>query len=291
MAKRITVNPGDIVVTDEQRTFGFSGKSTGAVVTVLEKYTMARFGRAENAVYAEICWKCSGSGFLRYYAGIFQGQCFPCVGAGTIRRIGKGTPLDIVRVLRARETAAARREANRLTEAEAKKAGQHEWLAANPQAATVSAYVRAAMDRDGGHTTAFSPMLQEMACKANNWPLSQEQVSFLLDLFAEDIAAEMALKAKTETREWVGAEGAKVTVTGKLVYTTANTKNYGGGDRTSTLFVIETETGDSVKWWWTGFYQPVRGTVYTVTGTVKEQGNTEKYGKYTQLTRVVTQAA
>lgn len=279
MAAKIAVVESDIVVQQERATFGLPHcRSIGAMVTILGEHTVARFRRSDGtAEYVQICGTCQGTGFRPQFAGIFEGVCFPCNGIGLGKRVGNGTPVEVVRVLHTRQLARRRREAKRLAALETQRQAHSAWLARQPELAAKLAQVRA--------TALFAPLTKELAVKGGHSVLSAAQVALFESCYAENLAEAAQKQAATTAREWVGQVKEKITFTGKLVFTTQSWNNFGGYERCSTLYVLTAENGATVKWWRTGSFEPTRLEIYTITATVKELGESAEYGKFTQVTR------
>ncbi len=71
--------------------------------------------------------------------------------------------------------------------------------------------------------------------------------------------------ATTAARTFMGTEGAKITFTGKVVYTRIIDGTYGS----VTLIKFEDEQSNVATWFASGIKDAQRGDKYTVTGTVK----------------------
>lgn len=288
MATKITVSESDIVVTAERAEFGLpSCRSIGRLVKVLDQYELAQFRRGGDlAEYVEICGTCSGTGFRPEFAGLFGGQCFPCRGTGLHRTVGTITLLDLVRKLRRREAEAKRRDAKRAAERNAKADALAAWLAERPELAERLAEVRATIEVAGGNERLFNPTTRDIASKTARWTLSDAQVTLFDRLYAEDKAALAERQAKAAARGWIGEVNDKVTFTGKLIHTAHSHKEVAWNVTVSaTLYTLVAEDGTTVKWWRSGYFEPVRFEVYTVTGTVKKLENSAEHGKATVITR------
>jgi hypothetical protein len=283
-AATIVVNDGDITVTACGVRFGHSpGRmSTGDLVMLLGLYQAARFSNrdASQAVYRQICWKCNGSGFLSYYAGIYSGVCFPCNGVGLGKLVSQGSPEDVVKVLRSREAAKARRAAKKQAEQQAKAVEHATWAAAHLELVTQAAQVKASVDAEEG---IFGPLLLKLADQAGHTPLSAAQATLFSQLYQEDLATQAAKAAATRARRWLGEKGDKITVTGKVVYTRHDFFEVRGYDRSSTVMILVDADGNSVEWRRSGYYEIERWTVLTVTAKVKDLKETAKYGKCTVI--------
>lgn len=287
MAKAITVNDADITVIEPQARFGLRHcRRTGDIVRVLDTYTLARFNLGDGtAVYREICDTCRGTGFRPEFAGVFGGECFPCRGAGVLRKACAGSPLDLVRAMRRRQQAQTRRASARRDMQQARLDAHGAWLAANADLADMLARVRAAAEIDPNDRT-FSPLLRDLACQAVYRILTPARCALAQKMYDEGVQARQRRQQAAAQREWLGATGEKVTFTGTLVYTNHVWKNFGAGDRASTLYILaDGATGARVKWWRSGYWTPEHKGVYTLTGTIKELEADATYGKCTVLTR------
>jgi len=293
------------------RSFGYNGRARGMVVRLsghptIEGREVVRF----NGVCREICETCHGSGFRPEYAGIFGGQCFYCTATGLGAVFGKGSALELARKLRNRAQATERREAKRAAEVERKNAeraiGHEVWKAANSHlAGIVAEYGRFVACEHWSLTSGpcyrevceearrdaeeiYYPELIHTAYTAMWRALDTQETARLAELAAmqeERTAKRLAAQERTAAKRWIGAEGAKVTVTGTLAKPFHLESTFGYRTTTSTLYKLTTPDGDVVTWFRTGFHTFEAGETVTLTGTVKALKETEKYGKETQLTR------
>jgi len=296
MATKITVSEDDIVVTEQRAEFGLhSCRSTGRIVKVLDTYTLAQFRRGDGtAEYREICDTCYGTGFRPEYAGVFGGTCFPCNGSGLHRKVGQGTPVEMIRVLRRREADRIRRQAKRQEAEQAKQDAHARWLADNPELAARLAEVRATLDAEGADARAFNPTTRDLAVQGGHRPLSAAQIDLFDKLYQADRHELAERQRKAAARGWIGQKNDKVTFTGTLVFTRHFTSEVGyRRTATSTLYTLQGADGTTVKWFRSGCYTPALGETYTVKGTVKKLEDSPQYGKATVITRgeIVAMAA
>jgi hypothetical protein len=298
----------EVNVIEARRTFGHSGHTVGQVVALtktgdeyLDGIELARFGQS----YREICGNCGGSGFLPFYAGIADGVCFPCMGAGTGKQIGSGTVEELTKVLVRRAKARARTAAKREEKFAAAKVAHVAWLAANPAVAEIAARFgsltdcrceRAAADqwRECNEETCWERqrevrnthdgVLLELAGYATCRIITDKQVDLLIRLVAEHAIKTAAREVKASAvaeRKWLGAEGEKISATGTLGRPYHSESAWG----TSTIYKLTTDDGNVVTWFRSGYHQFEAGVRVTMTGTVKKLAESEKYGKETVLTR------
>lgn len=286
MATRIVINDEDIVTTGQQVRFGLAHRRrTGDIVRVYDTFTLARFDLGDGtAAYRDICGVCRGTGFRPEFAGIFNGECFPCRGNGVSGRICAGTPLDLARVLRRRQNAQARRDKARQTARQARQDAHALWLAADPPLAAALAEVRDTAAADPRDKT-FSPLLHDFACQAARSILSPAQCTLAHTMYQEGVQARDRKRAAADKRQWIGEQGQKVTFTGTLIYHTHAWANFHGHDVATTLYILVGDDGNRVKWWRSGYWSPQEKAMYTLTGTVKELESDAVYGRCTVLTR------
>lgn len=298
----------EVTVIDAARRFGHSGYTLGQVVRLakttdeyLDGVELARFGQS----YREICGNCGGTGFLPFYAGIADGVCFPCMGAGTGKQIGAGTVEELTKVIVRRAKARARTAAKREAKFAAAKVAHVAWIAANPAVAEIAARFGSLTDCRCERATAdqwrecneescweqqrevrntHDGVLLELAGYATCRIITDRQVDLLVKLVAEHevkVTAREARAVQTAEQKWLGAAGVKISATGVLGKPIYLDGDYG----TRTLYKLTTADGDRVAWFRTGFHEFEAGATVTLTGTVKKLTESEKYGKETQLTR------
>ena len=297
----------EVTITEvTTRSFGFEGRSRGTVVRLAGHWTIeglevARFGE----VYREICGNCQGGGFIAHYQHIDSGICFACMGAGFRGTFGTGSAIELARKLRNRAQAAERREAKRAAKFAAMDAQRvidlNAWLAANAELAAAAAPFSTYMicDHDNRRmygecwkcdervdeaTKTIDRELLVLAYETTWKALTEHETAKLVRLLAQHevrVAKLAAYAERTAAKVWVGEQGQKITVTGTL----AEPKHFESKFGDSTLYKITTAEGNTVTWFRSGWHNPEAGTTITLTGTVKELKDSEKYGKETQLTR------
>lgn len=268
----------------------------------LEGLYIAQFGQT----FREICEACDGSGYRPGYGYVDSGRCWPCGYSGLGRKVGSGTLEELTKLITRRVKDRARRAAKRMEKANAetaiREADHINWKAANPELVELSAtYV--ALGFCGHNTTGndcwrgdcqeardairetHDDALFAIAWTATWRALSPAETDRFRALVATQVKRDAARVAKAEAtaaRQWVAtAEGQKITVTGTLGKAFHFEGNYG----TSTLYRLTTAEGNTVTWFRSGFHEVEEGATVTLTGTVKELKETDKYGKETQLTR------
>ena len=309
MARKTAVTV-TLETVEAHTTFGTpSRRSVGSLMVfrdttgILEGRYAARF--AEGLF--EICWDCGGTGYRPGYEFSDSGRCWPCDYSGLRKKIGGGTLEELAKVLTRRVKDKARRDAARKAKLEAEAAAAQAalgaWSATHPElAAAALKYVALGFcshtepggvpcreDRCIGEAyyairETHSDTLFALAWTATWRALDARETAdfaFEVERQAKRDAAREAQAAKAAAKQWLGAEGQKITVTGALAKPIHIESEWG----TSTLYKVTTADGDVVTWFRSGWFDWEAGEVVTLTGTVKALTETEKYGKETQLTR------
>lgn len=268
----------EVTVLTENRRFGCTRPPhVGDVIEVLG-FTMVRLHGPAGTYYREICGSCAGTGYRPGYGYVDGSRCWPCAYSGLGALVGRGTAEELIIRLRRRQRAAQLRTLARKTKAENEKNSYEDWASKHETLMAAVQTVRTQPEN-------YSGILQDLANRAGHHILTDKQQTLLAELFIEE---NLAIAAKADARErktHLGGVGERITVTGTVVYSNDFTTYYGYSPRTSTLYIIETADGQTVKWFRSGYFDPPRGTLITVTATIKELGQDEERGKFTQITR------
>jgi hypothetical protein len=133
-------------------------------------------GQGDTQFVQDPCWKCGGSGYLPYYASIFNGQCFACRGTGGTYRTTK----EQERVMKRRES--QRRSAAR--KADRKAAEKVAKLAAFAEAEPELAFMTTSAIFDD--EVEIHPILCDMGTRLQQYgSISEKQIAFAKKLLVE----------------------------------------------------------------------------------------------------------
>jgi hypothetical protein len=262
---------------------------TPAILCKLSGETVValRFSGDGEAVYRELCDACDGTGYRPGYGFIDSGRCWPCNYSGLH---GKGrTKEDMDKLFRTRAT----RERNAAAKAERLAAAAHEaqearFAALHPVAREVISTILDAVTVDEERSAYYGDLYvtedagypEKLIYQA--WSARyREQTTGEIALLVADFKRFNDRAAAQAVRTFMGEEKAKITFTGKVVFTKVIDGIYGS----TTLVKFEAADGNVATWFASGIKDVQRDEVYTVTGTVKKLENSEQYGKQTILTR------
>lgn len=133
-------------------------------------------GHGDTLYVQDPCWKCGGTGYLPYYAHVFEGECFACRKTGGTYR----TPKEQERVMKRRESnrrSAARKQERKAAELAAKLAAFAE---EHPELAFMT--TSAIFDDE----VEIHPILCDMGGRLQQWgSISEKQVAFAKKLLIE----------------------------------------------------------------------------------------------------------
>lgn len=244
-------------------------------------------------VYRELCDACEGTGYRPGYGFIDSGRCWPCNYSGLH---GKGrTKEEMDRLFRTRATRLANQQAKAERLAAEARAQHTAWFAAlHPVAREVIKAILDAVKIDERRSLGCGDLViledaglpEKLIYRAYqaHWSIvTDAEIAFLV----ADYKKHQDRVAATAVRTWLGAEKAKVTFTGTVVFTKCIDGAYG----TTTLVKFETPEGNVATWFASGFKDVQRGEQFTVTGTIKALEDSEQYGKQTVVTRCKLVAA
>lgn len=187
--------------------------------------------RADGTVL-DPCWKCGGSGYLPYYASIFNGECFACRATGG-RRF---TPAELEKRLRRREADRARRAKKRTAKAAKIEADRAAFAEANPELAFMN--TDAIFDKD----VDLHPILRDMGARFQQYgSLSDKQAEFARRLLKEQ--QEKQARREAERAAAQPAPAGRNTITGEIIKAVYKTETHGYHARGVYRITVKTAEG------------------------------------------------
>jgi hypothetical protein len=241
---------------------------------------------ADGRVF-DYCKRCGGTGHYSFNQ-IDGTVCYGCNGSG----LGKVTTrVDAIKRANARRAAARKRQ--RVEEARLVKQEQErqEWADAHSELAEGLAKVAKA-HRDEDSSILGIGVLLDFAQQAQWRPLSPKQTDFATKLLAAYIERQDKISERKQAQAaagHVGTVGEKLTIDAEIVFTKLIEGSFNGRPTYSTLVIMKTTDGATLKTFSSGAFGDVAEQnvheVIRITGTVK--AHEERDGLLeTSLTRV-----
>lgn len=231
-----------------------------------------------NGSFYTLCRRCGGEGHYSY--NMLDGTiCYGCYGDGLGK---KTTQADAIRLQNNRRKARRQRERKEQERLAAQEAERQAWAEANADTAEGLAAVLAADDATG--------VLLDLAQKARWRALTDAQTDLAARVLSEYRSRKIARQVEALRQQeagHVGTPGEKVTLDVEVVFTKGIESSFNGRPTYSTLVIMKTDEGHTVKTFSAGQFgdNAEKGQRLRITGTVKQHEIREGLPE-TALTRV-----